>query len=457
MRRKHNEDAVGYEYPAEAERLQQYGALFVVADGVGGLSAGDRASQLAVERLIKHFYALAPDTPQDERLAQAVQQVNTDIYQQLDQQAATTLVAIVIHDAELVAASVGDSAIFLIRDDNIEQLNEEDTLANPQTEQEKSVLTKAIGYRQKLDVQIISGTLQPQDRVLLCSDGLTRYVDQDLLKRFASYRDPRDGVRRMINEANAKGGADNISAALVLIGEEIASEDLSVHLDKMSAYVSIADEPMMTPAVATKPNTVVPQAAKEVLADMPLSVPEKPPVPATPTQKPPAAPTIPHPTPPQGSSGTGRNPMLLLGIVALVIGAFLIGGALFATGDDEASSPIVAPTTDDTTSDPAQADSDAATSPDDEAEDTSAPQNEALQINTVVQLREAVVTRVNVGDGEEDVAAFVTVPTTQYIIQDIFQDDEGQLWYRLLDEDNNQSGWLPESTWPAYEIITAGS
>src|SRR5262245_32750703 len=99
MRRRHNEDYIGYRYPDDIEILQESGALFVVADGVGGLSAGERASSMAVERLIKHYYAADSEIPPDQRLSIAFQQVNHDVYKLLNdpgKPAATTMVAVVI-------------------------------------------------------------------------------------------------------------------------------------------------------------------------------------------------------------------------------------------------------------------------------------------------------------------------------------------------------------------------
>src|SRR5690606_22448944 len=105
------EDAVGYEYPNDSSLLLSHGALFMVADGVGGLSSGDKASQMAVENLSKHYYRGDVSKGIAEGLSHAIQQANTDVFLEFDRQGATTLVAIVIHGNQMFSASVGDSQI----------------------------------------------------------------------------------------------------------------------------------------------------------------------------------------------------------------------------------------------------------------------------------------------------------------------------------------------------------
>lgn len=435
MRRKHNEDAVGYEYPSDVARLQADGVLFIVADGVGGLAAGERASQMAVDQLKQHYFNSDTALSLEERLAWAVQQTNTDVHTRLDKKAATTLVAVIIRDTELVAASVGDSVIFLVRDDNLEQLNEADTLPDAQTEEERSVLTKAIGYQEMVDVQTISGTLQVGDRLLLCSDGLTRFVGEEILLRLSNSRDPRGGVRRMVSEANKAGGGDNISAVLVLLDEPQSAEEVLAHLQATSALVALDNVPMVTPDVPTKPNTMVPQSRPEPVAQVLDDLVEPP--------RPAAQPIVPPVTSQTASPAAVEqprrfNPLMIGGIVVLIVGAFILGGALFSQ-NSASSLPPTRPASDPTGVSP----------------DTSITGNEGLQQGSIIRLEVAVVTRVSVGDSAEAGGSFVTDPSTQYLIETIFEDGEGQLWYRLQDDTNSQNGWLPEDDLPAYELISS--
>ena len=202
MRRRRNEDAVGYEYPTDPHQLKTYGALFIVADGVGGLPRGEEASRLAVDRLIKRYYEQDSAPSAAERLEQAIHQVNTDIYKDLNREGGTTLVAAVVLGDRLITASVGDSLIFRLRGDDLKRLGADDVLTGDEAGDESGALTQAIGYRETVSVETLKTDLQPGDVLLMCSDGLTRYLVGAQLMRYARLQDPRDGVRRMINDAN---------------------------------------------------------------------------------------------------------------------------------------------------------------------------------------------------------------------------------------------------------------
>jgi serine/threonine protein phosphatase PrpC len=429
MRRRHNEDSIGYRYPDDVEILQESGALFVVADGVGGLSAGERASSMAVERLIKHYYAADSEIPPDQRLAIAFQQVNHDVYKLLNdpgKPAATTMVAVVVLENQLIAASVGDSQIFLIRNDDIRQLNQVDVLRDGSAED--GALTKAIGYREILEVDTISSSLEPDDVLILCSDGLTRYLNNQQLVRLARLRDPRDSVRRMINETNQKGGADNVSVAIIRIGTELEATDVRKHVQKLVVPVAVDSQPVMTPNVDTKPNTSIPLSRPEPV------LPETFPVTENPTPNPKAI-NIPRQTdrvtPPP--SETGRNYVVPIAIAVLVLGAVLFFGALFflRQSPDPAPTATIEAIIDVTEQITPTADLSTATLDD-------AP----IVVGDAVTIAGSLPTFVGVG---ESVGSFVTIPDTPYIIQEIFESSEGQLWYRLLDEESNQTGWITAS------------
>jgi serine/threonine protein phosphatase PrpC len=431
MRRRHNEDSIGYRYPDDVEILQESGALFVVADGVGGLSAGERASSMAVERLIKHYYAADSEIPPDQRLAIAFQQVNQDVYKLLNdpgKPAATTMVAVVVLENQLIAASVGDSQIFLIRNDDIQQLNQVDVLRDGSAED--GALTKAIGYREILDVDTILGSLEPDDVLILCSDGLTRYLNNQQLVRLARLRDPRDSVRRMINETNQKGGADNVSVAIIRIGTELEATDVRKHVQKLVVPVAVDSQPVMTPNVDTKPNTSIPLSRPEPV------LPETFPVTENLVSDPKPQPiNIPRqtdrvtPPPPE----TGRNYVVLIAIAVLVLGAVLFFGALFFLRQPQDSLPTatIETTVEATEQLTPTADISATTLT-----------NATITVGDAVTVAGSLPTLVRVG---ESVGSFVTIPDTPYIIQEIFESSEGQLWYRLLDEESNQTGWIAAS------------
>jgi len=131
-RRPRNEDHIGGP-PADVSRetLQRKGHLYVVADGMGGQAGGERASDLAVNRVMREYYADS-DTDIQRSLSRAIKLANSEIYNEAHSVAelstmGTTLTAAVIRGDELVVAHVGDSRAYLIRGNQIRQLTQDHT------------------------------------------------------------------------------------------------------------------------------------------------------------------------------------------------------------------------------------------------------------------------------------------------------------------------------------------
>ena len=331
MRRRHNEDAVGYEYPADSNLLRSHGALFVVADGVGGLSAGDRASRMTVEHLIKHYYESDADSDVEQRLVQAIRQVNDDVYRELNPEGATTLVVALIINDRLIVASAGDSQIFHIADDVAKQLNKEDVFHSD--DEDDGSLTKAIGYRETIDIETLSITLQAGDKILLCSDGLTRYLDVAQLIKLSNLRDPRDSVRNMVNRANSSGGADNVSVIVIHIGDVIEPADIPAHLKGISIPVAVDTDPLIMQDVPSKPTTQIPASRRRTVID--ASLLETPELPAHPQE------TVAQvaSSAKQASSSNGIIAIIVAAVIILVIGAVIFGIALASLRDTTADNP----------------------------------------------------------------------------------------------------------------------
>lgn len=200
-RRRRNEDA----YVVRPDI-----GLFAVADGMGGHAAGDVASRIAVETLISRLSA--------DSMGVAIAAANQAIWQaaQADPAQAgmgTTITAVALDarlDSEFLCGHVGDSRLYRLRDSVLEQLTRDHSI--PRT----SMLTRAVGTRPDVEVDVFRASILPGDRFLICSDGLTGMVhDEDL--RVILLRDkPLDALcGDLIEAANLRGGLDNITAIVL--------------------------------------------------------------------------------------------------------------------------------------------------------------------------------------------------------------------------------------------------
>jgi serine/threonine protein phosphatase PrpC len=222
-----NEDYVAYRVPEDAALLAQRGALFVVADGMGGHAAGEVASKTAVETAIRTYYEDAvPDV--EESLRAAVQAANAAVYERAQQQRTesrmgTTFVGAVVRGNTLHIANVGDSRAYLIRDGEVEQITEDHSWVQEQvragvlSEEERrkhprrSVITRALGIQPHVEVDIFRRTMEPGDVLVLCSDGLWEQVEDGEIGQTVRSHPPEEAAQRLIELANGRGGPDNIS------------------------------------------------------------------------------------------------------------------------------------------------------------------------------------------------------------------------------------------------------
>ena len=213
----------------------QRGLLFLVADGMGGARAGDVASNLAAGGLhtrLSRTWTPSPH-PNDVGLARAltdaVTWVNSDIHTRATQEPTyegmgSTLTAAVLLGARLFLAQVGDSRAYLIRNGNAARLTRDQSVvehlirSGRMTEEQaitsrvRNVLMQALGTAPAVEVDLSSQSIRANDRVVLCSDGLTRAVpDGELAEIVSDAAAPWDTCRRLVDLANARGGVDNVT------------------------------------------------------------------------------------------------------------------------------------------------------------------------------------------------------------------------------------------------------
>ncbi len=232
-KRKQNQDAIGHLSPTDPDVLERLGQIFVLADGVGGLAGGDLASQYAVSTIISSFYDQEDGDP-PERLARAIAEANNVIYAEGHgpdgpTTMATTVVAAVIRDRELIIGSVGDSPAYLLRDATVRKLTLDHNLETQQREAgtplpdgdpDARKLVRALGSMPSVKVDIISGKVRGGDHVVLCSDGLTRYVSPEEIEQTVTTLPVESASKALIELANERGGADNISVIVLQLNDD---------------------------------------------------------------------------------------------------------------------------------------------------------------------------------------------------------------------------------------------
>ncbi len=234
-RRPRNEDAIDQRLPTTEEAAGVLGPIFALADGIGGSVAGEIASREAVGEVIRAYYdeALSPileNGTEDVRvrLRNAVRAANSRVYSMAEhnpdmQRMATTLVTAVIRDDFFAVAHVGDSPAFLVRDGQVRKLTTDHNFAEMQvragyltkdeawTHPDRHKLVRAVGRLTTIEVDIISEALLPGDYLLLCSDGLTRYVMPIEMVAILKSQLLAEAVPALVERANERGGSDNIS------------------------------------------------------------------------------------------------------------------------------------------------------------------------------------------------------------------------------------------------------
>lgn len=234
-RRKSNQD-----YTATFTN-QKNQLLALLADGMGGHQAGDIASRQAVEEIGIAWEATTIDDSEKavQWFLQHIQQANQRIFEKGQSQPTlsgmgTTLEVVTLLDNHLALAHVGDSRIYLFREQRLIALTEDHSLVNAllksgeitqemaENHPRKNIITRSLGMPGSLEVDVAIHKIEDHDQLLLCSDGLTNMVSEpkiaQILLEAASLQ---DASQRLIEEANAKGGLDNITVLLIDVGGKV--------------------------------------------------------------------------------------------------------------------------------------------------------------------------------------------------------------------------------------------
>lgn len=216
--RAHNEDAV---YPESAGRGAGP-AVLMVADGMGGHVAGDIASRTAIT------VAAETDGTPAERVEAANRAILDEVAHRPELAGMGTTLTLVELGADGVArfAHVGDSRAYLLRDGRLRQLSTDHTVVaeyvqagkltaeEAATHPQRSMLTRALGLVPVLEVDTFEEPLQPGDRLLLCSDGVSSMIDDEQIADALRATTPEEAAWELVERANQAGGLDNITALI---------------------------------------------------------------------------------------------------------------------------------------------------------------------------------------------------------------------------------------------------
>ena len=238
IKRNNNEDSFGID--------QQLG-LFIVADGMGGHAAGEIASKMAIDVILDYIKrTIATNEPYltgynnrysraANRLCSAVILANqlisdTATNRQDWQGMGTTMVAAWLPDPDsplLSVANVGDSRAYLLRHGELKQLTRDHSLVEEHVRSGlisreeadsssiRNMITRALGFRERVEADVVETEIEPGDKLLLCSDGLnTMLTDDEILTILKLTSGLESTCKQLIDAANDKGGKDNITVII---------------------------------------------------------------------------------------------------------------------------------------------------------------------------------------------------------------------------------------------------
>jgi len=231
--RENNEDKFDWWEPDDAVLLARRGRLYAVADGMGGHSAGQIAAEMALKAIGTAYFATTRESA-EEALKRAIVKANALIFdtaRAIPSRAGMgcTVVAVALLDAEAVVAWAGDSRAYLVREGAARRLTEDHSwvaeqvrlgvLTEEQAERSsrRNIVTRCLGPEPGVAPDVTVLPLRENDVLLLCSDGLTGAVGDDILAAAATECPPSFACSNLIDLANEAGGPDNITVAVLRI------------------------------------------------------------------------------------------------------------------------------------------------------------------------------------------------------------------------------------------------
>ena len=237
-RRKVNEDAAGY------FESKNNIPLMMVCDGIGGHNAGEIASAMALMSIGQAWEKTEFNDIEEvyQWLIQKIPEVNEAIftrsaqYEDLYGMGTTVVVASIIGN-QLMIANVGDSRAYVLRNFQLKQLTEDQSLVNAllksgeitpeeaENHPNKNIVTQSLGVTSSVEIDFVRMTIKNEDTLILCSDGLSDMLSLEEIRNVMNhYSDVEQQVEKAVQEANEAGGRDNITVAIakIQLQEEVA-------------------------------------------------------------------------------------------------------------------------------------------------------------------------------------------------------------------------------------------
>ena len=226
---------MGFWQPDSEDDRLLHGSIAAIADGVGGLSAGEIASRIAIDIALKTFKTAARGEKPNQILEQIFKEANLDIYnfalEAEQRRMATTLSVGIFRNKEVCIGHVGDTRVYLVRNGQIKRLTSDHTYVEMQlklgliSKEEamlsdlRSVLTRTLGQNPIAQVDFAKSTLTNRDCIVLCSDGLHGSLMEHEIADVVTRLSPTDACDYFIKTAENRGAEDNISVQVVRVEE----------------------------------------------------------------------------------------------------------------------------------------------------------------------------------------------------------------------------------------------
>lgn len=254
MRRTSNQDAYAILPAADPQNWRERGHLFLIADGMGAHAGGELASRLAADG-IPHTYFTHRDKSPLDAIRSAVTETNTQINRRgeantdFHNMGTTASVLLLLPQGALVA-HVGDSRVYRLRGEQLEQLTFDHSLvwemqaagkfsknSGISSMLPKNVITRSLGPNKTVKVDLEGPfPIELGDTFLLCSDGLSGKVDDEEMGALMGVLSPREAAQTMVDLANLRGGPDNITAIVV----KVVSDQLTTRVSDVRSWVGEA-------------------------------------------------------------------------------------------------------------------------------------------------------------------------------------------------------------------------